>query len=55
MKTVRQISEALGIYPQRLVYWLGKEDAPMPEYKMVKKRMIRFYDEAEVIKMWNEK
>lgn len=55
MKTVHQIAETLGISDQRLTYWLAKPDAPIPEYRLVKKRMIRFYDENEIEQMWNER
>ncbi len=55
MKTVRQISDKLGITAQRLAYWLNKEWAPTPEYRLVKKRMIRFYDEVEVMQMFMER
>ncbi len=55
MKTVREISDILGISAQRLAYWLRKDDAPIPEYLRIGYRMIRHYDEKTIIKYWKAK
>lgn len=55
MKSIRQLSDQLDITPQRLQYWLDMPDAPEPTYRMQKKRMVRFYNEDQVLRMWDER
>lgn len=55
MKTINQIADHLEISPQRLYYWLKKPDAPHFILKSLRNQLIRFYDEDEVIKMYQER
>lgn len=54
MKTVGQIAKIIGVSQQRLSYWLKKDDAPIPEYKIYYGHMVRIFDEDEIKMMWKE-
>lgn len=55
MKKNEDIARSLGVTPQRLQYWLNKPDAPDYIFRFERGRMVRYYDEEEVVKYWDEK
>jgi phage antirepressor YoqD-like protein len=56
MKTLRQISKAIGISEQRLHYYLNRADAIQPlDLRKKKWRWVRYYDEQAVIEYCKKK
>jgi len=50
MKTLRQISKAIGITEQRLHYWVSFKDAPKPvDIRRKKVSWVKYYDDNAVI------
>lgn len=55
MKSVAEIAAILEITPQRLQYWLNKEDAPGFIYEYRRGHMVKCYDSKKVQELYNER
>lgn len=52
--TCPELAKMLGVTTQALHYHLIKPEAPPCEWRMHKRRKVRYYDKDAVMKFWQE-